>query len=251
MGKVIYKIADTQLKEGVRNPLIAVAYHICVVRPDIVVHIGDHFDYPSLSQYDKGKKSHRVKTYRKDTEAGNKAFAEFFEILDRMWPEHNNVCRKIFLEGNHEYRRTRAMEYGPDELIDLMELVKPDYSRWDEFYEFLKVVNIEGVNFCHYFQNDKSASPVGTAKQLLNKKHVSCAAGHSQGFDYAEALTGDGKIIQALINGACYYHDESYKTHTNHHFRGTVTMYNVSDGNYDFARHSLDSLTRIYCSQEP
>lgn len=246
MSKVIYKIGDTQIKPGVKNPLIAIAYHICVVRPDLIVHIGDHHDYPSLSHYDKGKKSHRAKSYKADTEAGNKAFDEFFKILDTMWPEHENVCKKHFFKGNHEYRRERALEYGPDELLELMESIEPDYSRFDHVHEFLVPHVIEGVTFCHYFQNEKSATAIGTARQLLLKQHTSCVAGHSQGFDYAEQLTGNGKVIQALINGASYYHDEDYKKHNNHHFRGTVIMYNVKDGKFDFSRHSLESLDTIY-----
>jgi len=245
--KVIYFIADTQVKPGVRNPLVPLAYHICEVKPNYIVHIGDHFDFPSLSKYDKGKKSHRVKTYRKDVEAGNDSLSEFFEILDKLWPEHENVCEKHFFNGNHEHRRDRAMEYGPDELIDLMDMIKPDLSRFNYVHPFLKIHKIEGINFCHYFQQDKSSNPIGTAKQILSKRHKSCVAGHSQGFDYAEALTADGDVIQCLINGACYFHEEEYKGHTNHHFRGSTILFNVNDGRFDFSRYSLTLLDSMYC----
>jgi len=53
---LIYIIPDTQVKPDVENPLIAVAHHICDLKPHYVIHLGDHWDFPSLSKYDKGKK---------------------------------------------------------------------------------------------------------------------------------------------------------------------------------------------------
>ena len=246
MGKTIYVIPDTQAKTGVYNPLEPVAYHISKIKPTYIVHLGDHWDMPSLSQYDKGKKSHRVKTYLKDIEAGNEAMKSFFSILDRSWPEHVNVCRKYILTGNHEHRIARAKEYGPDELVGLMDLHKPDYTGWDEVYPFLEILKLEGINFCHYFQNNGSASAISTARQLILKQHESCIAGHKQGFDYAEQLQGKDKRIQSMIIGSCYYHDEEYKTHTNHHWRGSVVLHDVHDGMYDFSRHSLTSLDQQF-----
>jgi len=82
---------------------------------------------------------------------------------------------------------------------------------------------------------------------LLNKRHVSCVAGHKQGFDYAEQLQGKDKTIQALIIGSCYYHDENYKAHTNHHWRGTVLLYQLKNGaGFDYARYSLETLDMLH-----
>jgi hypothetical protein len=126
-----------------------------------------------------------------------------------------------------------------------------DDSNWTHVVPFLKTVKIGGIVFSHYFQNDGSARPIGTARQLCMKKHVSCIAGHKQGFDYEEMLTGDEtKTIQCMIVGSTYYHDEEYKTHTNHHWRGTVVLYNVRRGMYDFARYSLQWLDSQYETNE-
>lgn len=241
----IYVIPDTQSKVGVRNPLIPIAYHICEIRPSMIIHLGDHWDFPSLSQYDKGKKSHRVKTYRQDCEAGNHSMREFFAILDENWKDHHS-CKKVILRGNHEHRRDRAIEYGPDELVDLMELIKPDYTGWDEVVPFLQPYCIEDIYFCHYFQQDKSSRPIARPGQLLSKRHRSCIAGHQQGFEYAESITMEGEIIQAIIAGSCYFHDEAYKGHTNNHWRGTLCLYNITQGAFDFARYSLTSLDSWY-----
>lgn len=241
----IYVIPDTQSKDGVKNPLVPVAHHISEIRPDAIVHLGDHWDFPSLSKYDRGKKSHRVKTYLKDVKAGNKAMEEFFTVLRSQWRNHDSKCKKIILEGNHEFRRNTAIEYGPDELVDLLYEFQPNYSGWHEVVPFLKIKKIKGVNFSHFFQNLNSPKAITTARNLLLKKHESCIAGHQQGFDYAEQLTGKSQI-QAMIIGSCYYHEESYKPQSNHHWRGTVLLKDVNNGNFDFDRFSLNKLDKIY-----
>lgn len=241
-------IPDTQSKDKVKNPLIAVAFYIVLHRPRMVIHLGDHWDFPSLSDYDKGKKSHRARTYIKDVRAGNQSMKEFWEIIEAGWPEHEEECQFIILEGNHEKRRHRAREYGPDNLVDLLDLFPPDYSKWDKMVPFLKVFKHKGINFCHFIQQDKSDRPIGTARQLLSKRHRSCIVGHSQGFDYAESLDMDGNPIQAIVAGSCYYHDEEYKGHTNRHWRGIIHLRNIKKGSFDFSRHSLTSLEKEYCS---
>jgi hypothetical protein len=240
----IYIIPDTQSKEGVFNPLIPVAYHICKIKPDLVIHLGDHWDMPSLSSYDKGKKSHEAKTYRKDISAANYAMECFWAIIDAEWPEAESECEFEFLLGNHCDRIRRAMEYGSEDLRDLMRAFPPDYSRWKK-HEFLKVIKRGGVCFSHFFANNNSGKPIGTARQLLLKKHVSCVAGHMQGFNYDEQLT-DKKTIQAIIAGSCYFHDESYKMQSNHHWRGTLLLKNVRGGMFEFNRYSLFDLASEY-----
>lgn len=243
---IAYIIPDTQSREGVGNPLIPVAKHISQIRPDIIIHLGDHWDMPSLSQYDKGKKSHRVRTYHTDIRVGNEAMIEFWSILHKYWPSIHDQCKSIILEGNHERRIHRAKEYGPDELVSLMDMYPPDYSHWDRVIPFLTVFEWEGIEFCHYFQNLNSDRPISTARQLLMKSHKSRIAGHKQGFDYEEMGCGHDKMVQGMIVGSCYYHEEEYKAHTNNHFRGTVVIKNVQDGMFDFSRYSLDSLTKWY-----
>ena len=54
----ILVIADTQAKsEESLEYLLWIGHYIAEKQPDIIVHIGDHYDFPSLSSYDKGKSS--------------------------------------------------------------------------------------------------------------------------------------------------------------------------------------------------
>ena len=245
MAVDIYVIPDTQAKEGVKNPLIAIAKHICDVRPDIVIHLGDAWDFPSLSQYEKGKKSHRVYSYKKDVDAGNLAMQEFWQEINMNWNSHDEWPRFILLEGNHEFRVKRAIEYGPEEFDDLVNAYPMDTEGW-QVIPFLQEITLHQVTFCHYFQQANSAGAISSARAILNKRHASCVAGHLQGFDYAESLTANKGNIQAIIAGSCYYHDESYKNHNNHHFRGSVVLRNIKDGYFDFERHSLVELDKKY-----
>ena len=124
MSDLAYVIPDTQVKDGVVNSLVPVARHICHIRPNLLIHLGDHWDMPSLSQYDKGKKSHRSRTYHTDVTAGNRAMEQFWRIIHTNWPTFHHECRAVILEGNHEERIRRAKEYGPDELVSLLDLYK-------------------------------------------------------------------------------------------------------------------------------
>jgi len=243
---LIYVIPDTQVKPGVKNPLIPIAHHICDIKPRYVIHGGDHWDFPSLSRYDKGKKSHRTKSYLKDMRAGNKAMDEFWDILNKKWAKHQEECEFILHQGNHEERRVRAIQYGPDELLELIEECDYNHKGWNKVVKFLEVNIVEGIHFTHYFANLNSAYPIGSAAQLIKKKLSSCLAFHKQGFDYAEQTAEEGRLIQCMIVGSCYFHDENYKNHNNHHWRGVVVLTNVRNGMYDFARYSLTELERYY-----
>ena len=60
-------IPDTQVKKGVPiDHLLYAGKYIAEKKPDVIVHIGDHWDMPSLSSYDKGKKSFEGRRYKDD-----------------------------------------------------------------------------------------------------------------------------------------------------------------------------------------
>lgn len=227
--------------------MLAFAHHIADLKPTTVIHLGDHWDLPSLSFWDKGKKSHRPKTYMKDMQAGNKAMVDFWDLLLKLWPRARTNCKFILLRGNHEDRRNKAIEYCEDHYVDLLESVQFNDKKWHKVVPFLKVIKVEGIEFSHFFAQPNSGKAIASAKHLLNKRHVSCIAGHLQGFDYAEVLQGKDKTIQSLIMGSSYYHDETYKSHNNHHWRGIVVLHNTKTSTgFDFSRYSLETLDTMY-----
>lgn len=244
----IYVIGDTQIKPGVKNPLVPVAWDIIESRPDKVVHLGDHHDMPSLSAYDRDKVSFHTRRYIQDINAGNQAFYEFWSIIqfgreiDPSWE-----CEFILCLGNHENRINKAMENGPSEFQGLLELYQPDYTGWDRVSPFLKPVHINGVSFVHYLANEFSSRAISTASAGLNKKHNSFVCGHKQVLDYAEKQTLDGRRIMGLQIGACYFHDEEYKGHqNNNHFRGSAMLRNVKNGEWEMEIKNLLTLDKRY-----
>lgn len=77
-GKIHFVIGDTQVKEGVETKHLEWIGRYLVDQfagQDVtVVHLGDHWDMPSLSSYDVDKKSMEGRRYREDVLAGNRAF---------------------------------------------------------------------------------------------------------------------------------------------------------------------------------
>ena len=57
MGRKHLVIPDTQVKPDVPlDHIIALSHYIVAKKPDVIVMIGDWFDLPSLSSYDRGTK---------------------------------------------------------------------------------------------------------------------------------------------------------------------------------------------------
>lgn len=243
----IYIIPDTQVRPDVDySYLKSIAKHISETKPGYIIMGGDWHDMKSLSSYDKGKKSHEVFNFFEDIESGNNADEFFWHWVKTFWPNYKKKTKRIKLYGNHEDRIKRAIEYGDATVRETVRRYRIDNRYWSKVVPFLKVIKIEGVNFSHFFPNDNSGKPITTARQLLLKRHQSCVAFHQQGFDYAEQLCFGKKVIQSLIVGSCYLHEEGYKGPNNHHFRGTVILRNVNRGMFDFERFSLSNLMRKY-----
>lgn len=251
-------IPDTQAKPGVpTRHLYWIGQYIVdhfAGKPNIkIIHIGDHADMPSLSSYDKGKKSMEGRRYVADIKAANEAFDILCQPLEdynarqkanrqrQWWPE-----RHITL-GNHEDRITRACE-ADAQLDGLLSLDDLNYAKhgWT-VHPFLKPVFMDGIGYVHYWSNPMSGRPYGgQAVTRLKTIGHSFTMGHQQLLDYAIRFV-NGKSQHALIAGACYLHDESYKGwQGNAHWRGIVVAHEVNNGSYNPMFISLDYLCRRF-----
>ena len=226
----ILVIADTQAKsEEPLEYLLWMGKYIADKKPDIIVHIGDHFDLPSLSSYDKGTSKIEGKRLYKDIEAG----VEGFKLLNLELEKHKDYHpRKVFCLGNHEERLDRYVNEHP-ELQGTLGTDKLPFAKYGwEVHPFLKPVEIEGIFFVHYLANPMSGKPYGgSAMNILKTVGRSFVVGHKQCLDIAIRPTIDGKQQLGIVNGACYDHFESYKGFTgNNHFRGLTVLHECSDG---------------------
>ena len=239
-------IADTQAKsEEDLEYLLWIGKYIADKKPDIIVHIGDHFDMPSLSSYDKGTSKIEGKRLYKDIEAG----VEGFKLLNLELEKHKDYHpRKVFCLGNHEERLDRYVNEHP-ELQGTLGTDKLPFAKYGwEVHPFLKPVEIEGIFFVHYLANPMSGKPYGgSAMNILKTVGRSFVVGHKQCLDIAIRPTIDGKQQLGIVNGACYDHFESYKGFTgNNHFRGLTVLHECSDGFACPSFISLDHMKELY-----
>jgi hypothetical protein len=216
----------------------AIGEYIVEKRPDVIVHIGDHFDFPSLSSYDKGKKSFEGRRLLDDIRAGNEGMELLLAPLKKLQKNQALYKKKIYNPrlvlclGNHEDRFNRLANDNPelDGFVG-METIDLEHYGW-EVHPFLKPVEIEGIYFVHYLSNPMTGRPyTGTAAGQLKIVGRSFVAGHKQVLDVAMQPTIDGAMRIGIINGACYPHDEAYKGFQgNNHFRGVTVLHEVENG---------------------
>lgn len=238
-------IPDTQVKPGVDTSHLAkITKYIIAHKPEVIVQIGDHWDFPSLSSYS-SRKELENKRVLDDIAAGNDAMEAFMKPIRRAInkdPKWNP--RLILTLGNHEQRLVRLEKERP-ELSDVLGYHQLHLKDW-EVYDFLKPVEIHGVWYCHYFTNPMSGRPYGgQISNVLNKLKFSFVQGHKQELAYAMMPLNNGKTIHGVIAGACYLHDEDYKGHQgNNHWRGILHLRNVCDGDFDIQAISLSALAK-------
>jgi len=247
-------IPDTQVKPGSTTEHLKWAgMYAAEKKPDVIIHLGDHWDMPSLSTYDVGKKCFEGRRYNDDIIAGKNAMDDFLLPIEQersrlrrnkkpMWNP-----RMVFLLGNHENRIMRAINDDSklDGLISFDDLwLKQD--GW-EVHPFLEIVIIDGVAYSHYFCSGVMGRPVSSARLMLTKKHMSCVMGHVQDRDIAFATRADGKRMTGIFGGIFYQHDEEYlNPQTNRSWRGIWMLNEVNDGQFDEMPISLEFLRRKY-----
>lgn len=237
-------IPDTQVKEGVPlDHLYALANLIRMHTPDVIVHLGDHWDMPSLSRYDDGKAAMENRRYLVDIESGNAAMEIITDAVKSI-PDYEP--RMIFCIGNHEDRITRYANDHP-KLENTVTLDDLDLDGW-EVYDYQEMIEVDGVYYSHYFVNPFSGRPYGGSIQnRLNKLKFSFTQGHVQKYEHVLEYLNNGKVLNGLVAGAFYMHDEDYKgPQGNNHFRGIIYKTNVSEGNYDFEMVRMETLLNEY-----
>ena len=248
-------IPDTQVKEGVpTHNLEACGNYIVEKRPDVIVRIGDHFDMPSLSSYDFGKKAAEGRRVLKDIEAGQLGMEKLLAPLRALQAQQRMNKKKVysprleFCLGNHEERIMRHVNNHP-ELEGSMgyEQLGLEAMGWT-VNGFLKPVVIDGVAYAHYFYNPMSGRPYGgNINNKINKIKGSFTMGHQQGFEMGTETTNTGRKIWGLVAGSFYLHDEEYKGYqANDHWRGLVMKHDVVDGDYSPCVVNMDYLLRKY-----
>lgn len=229
-------------------------------RPDVIICIGDMADMPSLSSYDKGKKSFEGRRLKADIAATIDAQERLFGPVRKYNArraknkEKQYKPRWVMCMGNHEDRLNRAA----NDSSELDGLISTDLLRYQDFgwevHDFLEPVIIDGIAYAHYFTSGVMARPISgenIGKTLCGKQHMSSVQGHSHVFDHSERARIDGQKVFGLSCG-CFTHPdyiENWNRSTVHMWwRGIVILDEVDGaGYYDELRAiTLRKLMRDY-----
>ncbi len=249
-------IPDLQVKPDIDTAYLSwIGEYLAHKKPDVIINIGDHFDLPSLSSYDKGTKKAEGKHLQDDIDAGiegmNLLLQPIADLQQQELEEFGEVRYKpkmVFTLGNHEQRLERHLNANP-ELTGLVSYgdFKLEENGW-EVYDFLEPAVVDGVMYIHYMPNPMTGKPYGgQALSILKNVGCSVSMGHKQCLDVATRSLPTGQQQWFLICGAGYPHKEGYKGYTgNHHFRGVVVKHRVSQGSYDPMFVNLDYLKGKY-----
>lgn len=247
-------IPDLQVRPNVHLDHIDwIAQAIVDYKPDVVVNLGDTYDFPSLSSHEApGSAPLEGQRYKDDLEAGNEAMRRLSEPMDaeikRRKDKHRNRWnpRKVFITGNHEIRADRVANNNP-KLLGTVGSDQCNLRDWER-HPFLKIVEIDGILYSHYFQNTHSGRPIGgSIPNKLTKIGASFVHGHVQGLDMGTKMMGNGKTWWGIQAGSAYTHIEDYRgAQGQRHWRGVVILNEVQDGEHCPMPLSLDYLCRRY-----
>lgn len=215
--------------------------------------IGDWWDLPSLSTHEApGSKEAEGRRVKPDIDAGNEAFerlvapmqAEMARRIRRKIKRWEPECH--FLGGNHEERLAKAIFRDPkwEGILTMDCLRTPGFQRHD----FLKIVELDGIKYSHYFPNPFSGKPIGgTIVNRLNHIGSSFVQGHQQGFLYASKQYPD-HVKHGLVCGRFYLHTEHYRPPDvqANEWNGIVVLNEVRNGSYDLMPLSMSYLRRKF-----
>lgn len=222
-------------------------------RPDVVINLGDTWDFPSLNAHEQpGSVPMEGQRYQDDLAAGAEAFRRLSEPMDaeikRRRDKHRARWepRKIFCMGNHELRADRAASNDP-KFFGHIGSNNCDTRDWER-HGFLSRVWVDGICYSHFFQNTHSSRPLGgEITNRLNKIGCSFVQGHEQGFRYGTRITASGATWHGIVAGSAYTHIEDYRgAQGQRHWRGVVVLNEVENGDFCIMPLTLSYLCRKY-----
>ena len=230
-----------------------VGEYITDKQPEVIVHLGDHWDMPSLCSYDVGTKEYEGRQYISDIEAGINAMEILMQPMRRVQAAQRRAKkavwkpRMVFLEGNREYRIQKAISH--DRKLDGL-MGRDDFELermgW-EYHDYLEVVTIEEVCFSHYFASGVMGRPCCSARSMMSKKHMSCVMGHVQDKDIHYAKRADNRWLTCMFAGICYQDDQGYlNPQTNGSWSGMWMLNDVNKGSFDEMPISIKYLKEKY-----
>lgn len=220
---------------------------IADVQPNYVVDIGDSADMNSLCKHSSTREQ-RLASYREDIQSYQKAQELLWEPLRSR---KRKMPKRFKTQGNHEHRISKFVEEHPlwEGVISERDLDEAAFG-W-EVYPFLQPVEIEGIDFCHYYPSGVLNKPIGgdhPAYQILKKRFKSSVSGHDHRFDF-KVLRSTGRSLYGLVSG-CYLEDNmAYAGPANALWSSGVSLLEViAPGEFDLNWISINRLKSEYAT---
>jgi hypothetical protein len=243
-------IGDSHARKGVPNSRYIWAGRLALHRrPRHIFNMGDWFDMPSLSSYDKGTKAFEGRRYNDDIRYGNDGINRFeLELSDdpRYTPD------KHALIGNHEVRIERVSKYSP-EFAGKVSYADMDWKDcgW-KVHAYQKPVVVKGIAFAHNIRNpgsDREMSGENLAANIVKKKHMSCVVAHNHKRGFFEHTTLTGKKIIGLVAG-CYLDPNQVEEYAGEDqkgwWSGLILLHGMKDGYYDPEFIGVEEVRKLY-----
>ena len=255
-------IPDTQVKPGVPTSHLEAAGNFALEwavktaeqgHPCKIIHLGDHFDMPSVSSYNKAMEQEGQRI-QDDIDAGKEAMLRFmlpfkkYNKKRRKFKERQVRPEFHFLLGNHEQRLERFIADNPKvEGILGTHSFGLEEMGWN-VHGFREVVKLGGVAYSHYFYNLKTSRPYsGMMETRLKNVGFSFTQGHEQGFKYGRRVLGDGSVHIGVVAGSFYQHREDYLGPQGHEdWHGILVKHRVENGCYSLMEVGMDYLLEAY-----
>lgn len=216
------------------------------IKPDVVVNIGDLADMPSLCFHSKPMELEGQR-YNRDVNAARDAQERLFHEVRK---HKKKTPRFVWTLGNHDIRPQRFVEANPlfEGKVKNEDIGYKDYP-WSDVVPFLEAINIDGIDYSHYFTSGIMGRPVGgthPAWTIIKKRNQSSTCGHSHVLDYKIDKT-PGRSLMGLVVGEFIDYNAAYAGPANDMWSsGIAVCHDVEDGLYDFEWISMKKIKDVY-----
>lgn len=225
--------------------------------PDYIVIMGDFLTLNCLSAWDKDKRKRMEgRRYYDEIQKGNEAL----DILTSGITNKNNRFRLqkkklyspdiIYIEGNHEDRLTRYLDYDPT--FEGAVSVDTDLhlaSRGIVWIPYREYWTNNGIGFTHI--------PHNSVRPVSGKYHVhkamdctiqSVVYGHTHKLETACRHTPGMQHLQQVLSAGCFFDTNEDYVHglITNYWKGLVLLHNYKEGRFDIETFSLGRLRRTY-----
>ncbi len=215
------------------------------VKPTTVINIGDLADMASLCFHSKPLELENAR-YTRDCAAAIDAQERLFWEVRR---HKRKLPRFVWTLGNHDIRAQRYVEANPvfSGAIKNEDIGYNDFP-W-EVVPFLEPINIDGIDYAHYFTSGVMGRPIGgthPAWTVIKKRNRSATCGHSHVLDYKIDKT-PGQSLMGLVVGNYVDYRAGYAGPANDMWsNGIAVCKSVDNGLYDFEWLSMNRIRDAY-----